>query len=180
MQYDHFDSGFIGTLTLVADEMGLRRIDFETARFPTCIQEDWRKDPSFFDETKKQLRAFFEGELTCFDLPLAPQGTDFQLKVWRALETIPYGQTKSYRWVAEQIGNPKAVRAVGGANGRNPLPLVIPCHRVIGRDGSLTGFGGGLDIKARLIEMEQKNDRRLKGVEPNLVAEILEEGTNGL
>lgn len=157
MIYDYFDTGLIGTLTLVADEQGLRHIDFERERYPVTIQPDWRQDPAFFVETKRQLRAYFKGELRQFDLPLAPHGTPFQLSVWNALKTIPYGTVASYRWVAEQIGNPKAVRAVGGANARNPLPVVIPCHRVIGSNGTLTGFGGGLDIKQRLIDLESAN-----------------------
>ncbi len=169
MRYDYYDSGFIGTLTLAADDAGLRRIDFETARFPISIQEKWRRDPPFFAETKKQLQDYFDGKLTCFDLSVAPEGTDFQCRVWEVLLKIPYGQTRSYRWVAERIGNPKAVRAVGGAAGRNPLPLVIPCHRVIGRDGSLTGFGGGLDVKARLIELEQRRTHRAEVVDEDCI-----------
>ena len=90
-----------------------------------------------------------------FDLALAPVGTPFQLKVWQALRTIPYGELVSYKTIAEAIGNPKAVRAVGGANGRNPIPIIVPCHRCIGSDGSLTGFGGGLDTKKRLIDLER-------------------------
>jgi O-6-methylguanine DNA methyltransferase len=90
-----------------------------------------------------------------FDVALAPVGTPFQLKVWRALRNIPYGELVSYKTIAEAIGNPKAVRAVGGANARNPIPIIVPCHRCIGSDGSLTGFGGGLETKKRLIELEQ-------------------------
>jgi methylated-DNA-[protein]-cysteine S-methyltransferase len=155
MFYDHFDTGLIGTLTLVADEAGLRHIDFATAKHPTAMVPSWKKNPGFFKAAKAQLRAYFNGELRAFDLPLAPTGTPFQQRVWQVLGTIPYGTLASYRWVAEQIGNPKAVRAVGGANARNPLPVVIPCHRVIGRNGALTGFGGGLEIKQRMIELEK-------------------------
>ena len=155
MFYDNFDTGLIGTLTLTADEEGLRQIDFETARYPVRIEADWQRNGAFFKETKSQLAAYFNGELKEFNLPLAPRGTEFQQRVWRALKTIPYGAVVSYGWVAQQIGNPKAVRAVGGANGKNPLPLVIPCHRVIGSNGALTGFGGGLEIKERLIELEK-------------------------
>ena len=91
-----------------------------------------------------------------FDLPLAPVGTPFQLKVWQALRAIPYGELVSYKTIAEAVGNPKAVRAVGGANGKNPIPIIVPCHRVIGSDGSLTGFGGGLETKKRLIDLERQ------------------------
>ena len=101
-----------------------------------------------------QLRDYFAGRRSHFELPLAPAGTDFQRAVWRALEGIPYGELRSYRDIATAIGRPTAVRAVGAANGRNPLPIVVPCHRVIGSDGSLTGFAGGLDVKKRLLQME--------------------------
>ncbi|MDA8137325.1 MAG: methylated-DNA--[protein]-cysteine S-methyltransferase [Desulfobacteraceae bacterium] len=155
MIYDYFNTHVIGTLTLVADSEGLRHIGFESARRPVPILSGWKHDAAFFKAAKNQLRAYFNGELQQFDLPLAPLGTAFQQSVWRALRKIPYGAVVSYRWVAEQINNPKAVRAVGGANARNPLPIVVPCHRVIGSDGELTGFGGGLDVKQRLIELEK-------------------------
>ena len=102
-----------------------------------------------------QLSEYFDGERTSFDLPISPSGTGFQKKVWDALLTIPYGETRSYKDIAVQIGNPKAVRAVGMANNRNPIAIVIPCHRVIGHNGSLTGYGGGLDVKAYLLELEK-------------------------
>ncbi len=102
-----------------------------------------------------ELKEYFEGGLKNFTLPLAPEGTDFQKKVWRALCTIPYGETRSYGDIAKLIGNPRASRAVGGANNKNPIMIVIPCHRVIGSDGSLVGYAGGIDIKKRLLEMEK-------------------------
>jgi methylated-DNA-[protein]-cysteine S-methyltransferase len=102
----------------------------------------------------RQLQAYFGGELKVFDLRLAPEGTEFQLLVWNNLRTIPYGGTISYAQLAQNIGNPKAVRAVGLANGCNPIPIIIPCHRVIGTDGSLTGFGGGLPAKEKLLALE--------------------------
>ncbi|MBO0838982.1 MAG: methylated-DNA--[protein]-cysteine S-methyltransferase, partial [Actinobacteria bacterium] len=108
-----------------------------------------------------QLDAYFAGELTEFSLPLAPAGTQFQRQVWAALQQIPYGQTWSYGQLAEKIGNPAAVRAVGLANGRNPIAVVIPCHRVIGADGSLTGYGGGLDRKRFLLDLEARAGRLL-------------------
>lgn len=158
MVYDYFETGLIGVLTLVADEEGLRQIHFQKDGAPVRVESDWKRDPAFFTPVKAQLRAYFHGALKYFDLPLAPMGTPFQKSVWQTLQKIPYGTVASYRWVAEQIGNPKAVRAVGGANGKNPLPIVIPCHRVIGANGALTGFGGGLDIKQRLIDLEKPQD----------------------
>lgn len=104
-----------------------------------------------------QLGEYFKGKRKKFDLPLAPYGTGFQASVWKALQTIPYGRTCSYKDIALQIGNEKACRAVGMANNRNPIVIIIPCHRVIGKDGSLTGFGGGLDVKQYLLQLEEKN-----------------------
>jgi methylated-DNA-[protein]-cysteine S-methyltransferase len=155
MFYDYFDTGLIGTLTLVGDKQGLRRIVFPKKKDPFALQDDWQKQPEFFAPIKAQLRAYFKGKLKQFDLALAPVGTPFQLKVWKALLAIPYGELVSYKNVAEVIGNPKAVRAVGGAVGKNPIPIIVPCHRCIGSDGSLTGFGGGLDTKKLLIDLEQ-------------------------
>jgi len=156
MRYTIFETELIGPLTLVGDDMGLRHIQFATSRRPLHIPSEWGHDTRFFKEAMAQLKAYFKGERRQFDLPLAPQGTDFQLAVWRILRTIPYGEVASYQWVAGQVGNSRAVRAVGGANGKNPLPIVVPCHRVIGSNGTLTGFGGGLDVKQRLIELEKK------------------------
>lgn len=110
-----------------------------------------------FKPVKEQLKAYFAGDLTGFDLLLNPRGTDFQLKVWQALIQIPYGETRSYGDIAVMVGKPEASRAVGAANGQNPLPIVIPCHRVIGSDGGLTGFGGGLECKKFLLSHEQIN-----------------------
>ena len=155
MRYDFLETGVIGTLILAGDEDGLRRIDFEAGRHRLPVPEDWKKDAAFFREVKKQLAAYFAGELQAFDLPLAPEGTPFQLAVWESLRTIPYGALVSYRDVAAAVGKPKAARPVGGAVGRNPLAIVIPCHRVVGSNGSLTGFGGGLSIKQRLIDLER-------------------------
>jgi methylated-DNA-[protein]-cysteine S-methyltransferase len=156
MYYDYFDTGLIGTLTLVGDDAGLRRIEFEKKKAPLAIEPDWQRNPNLFAPAKNQLAAYFNGELQQFDLPLAPKGTAFQLSVWEALKKIPYGGLASYGEIAAAIGNPKAVRAVGGANARNPIPIIIPCHRVIGSDGSLTGFGGGLTTKQRLIDLERR------------------------
>jgi len=109
---------------------------------------------SVMRETMRQLRAYFGGELKSFDVPLEIAGTEFQRRVWSALRTIPYGQTRSYSEIAAQIGAPQAVRAVGAANGRNPIPIIVPCHRVIGASGSLVGFGGGLEWKRLLLDLE--------------------------
>jgi methylated-DNA-[protein]-cysteine S-methyltransferase len=158
MYYDYFDTGLIGTLTLVGDEEGIRAIHFQKEKNPIVIQENWEHRPGFFEGLKTQLRAYFKGELKQFDLPLAPVGTAFQLKVWQALRAIPYGALASYKRIAEAVGNPRAVRAVGAANGRNPIPIIIPCHRVVGSDGSLTGFGGGLETKRRLIDLERSSN----------------------
>ena len=147
---DFFETGLIGALTLVADENGLRQIIFGKQ-----ANDNWTHRPEFFAEVKRQLRAYFDGKLKTFDLPLAPEGTAFQRSVWNALSKIPYSDTVSYKSIAKTIGNPKAVRAVGAANGKNPIPIIVPCHRVIGADGSLTGFGGGLKAKSALIELEK-------------------------
>ncbi len=155
MYFDMFDTGHIGTLTLVGDEAGLRHIEFEKKRHPLVIPAEWKQNAGFFKPVKAQLSAYFKRRLKSFDLPLAPVGTPFQLKVWRALCDIPYGELVSYKDIAEAVGSPNAVRAVGGANGKNPIPIIVPCHRVIGSDGSLTGFGGGLECKRRLIDLEQ-------------------------
>ncbi len=155
MYYDYYKTDLIGTLTLVGDEKGLRYIFFPKGKNSIPIWDNWKNKPGFFSPVKAQLQAYFRGELTRFDIPLASEGTPFQLKVWEALKNIPYGKLVSYKTIAETIGNPKAVRAVGGANGKNPIPIIVPCHRVIGSDGSLTGFGGGLETKKRLLELEQ-------------------------
>lgn len=114
-----------------------------------------RPDRGLLREAALQLDAYFDGRLRTFSLPLAPEGTAFQQDVWRVLEAIPYGETLSYADVADRVGRPTAVRAVGAANGRNPIPIIIPCHRVIGSSGKLVGFGGGLDAKRALLGLEQ-------------------------
>jgi methylated-DNA-[protein]-cysteine S-methyltransferase len=155
LSYTTFESP-VGTLLLAGDANGLRLVSFESTKHAAPPQADWRQDKTPFTEVIRQLRAYFRGELKEFDLPLSLEGTEFQLRVWNALRTIPYGETISYAQLAERIGNPKAVRAVGLANGNNPIPIIIPCHRVIGSDGSLTGFGGGLSTKKLLLELESK------------------------
>jgi len=157
MFYDYFETGLIGTLTLVAEEAGLRHIFFPKGRNTLPVEAEWEHRPLYFKEVKRQLGAYFKGDLKKFDLPLASRGTAFQHRVWEALARIPYGEVVSYKFIAEAIGNPKSVRAVGGANGKNPIPIVVPCHRVIGSNGDLTGFGGGLETKSRLIDLEKRH-----------------------
>jgi len=125
------------------------------------MDPEWREDKVPLREVIQQLRAYFAKELETFKLTLAPEGTDFQQSVWNELCGIPYGETISYGELAKRVGNPKASRAVGAANGQNPIPIIIPCHRVIGSDGKLTGFGGGLPIKQKLLALEQRQMRLL-------------------
>jgi methylated-DNA-[protein]-cysteine S-methyltransferase len=155
MSYTRIESP-VGKLLLACDERGLRQVSFESSKRAASVQSDWSEDKAPFAEVIRQLQAYFRGELKAFDLPLAPEGTEFQLLVWNSLRTIPYGETISYAQLALKIGNPKAVRAVGLANGCNPIPIIIPCHRVIGSDGSLTGFGGGLPNKKKLLALESR------------------------
>ena len=149
----------IGKLRLVGDlteqRLLLRGIYFEgEPHAALAVPLGAREDVAAFAEVRAQLDAYFDGERTSFDLALAPIGTDFQLRVWTALASIPYGTTTTYEAVACRLGKPRAVRAVGAANGKNPLSIVIPCHRVIGKDGALTGYAGGLVNKRRLLAME--------------------------
>jgi methylated-DNA-[protein]-cysteine S-methyltransferase len=144
----------IGTLLLAGDDKGLRRISFQIGSHPAQPAQEWRRTEEPFREAIAQLEGYFAGELHRFDVAMAPEGTPFQREVWAALTGIPYGKTVSYGELARQVGRSTASRAVGAANGRNPIPIIIPCHRVIGADGSLTGFGGGLPIKRRLLELE--------------------------
>ena len=137
----------IGTLWLDADDEGLTSVAFDGAAGA-------RSDDPLLREAEAQLRAYFAGELTRFDLPLAPHGTQFQRRVWDAVARVPYGTTTSYSAVAAAAGRPSACRAAGAANGRNPLAIVIPCHRVVGASGALTGYGGGLERKRALLDME--------------------------
>lgn len=153
--YHHTLDTPIGDLLLVGDADALCCVYFQDGkRGPTKPAKEWERSEKPFREVIRQLKAYFAGKLIEFDLPLAPQGTEFQLKVWQTLCTIPYGETWSYGELAKRIRRPHAPRAVGAANGQNPIPVIVPCHRVIGADGSLTGFGGGLRIKRMLLALE--------------------------
>ena len=153
MRYRYIDSP-IGRLLLAGDEAGLKIIGFPQGKGRVAVDAAWEHTTDCLLDVESQLLEYFGGRRQFFDLQLAPTGTAFQLAVLDALQTIPYGETRSYLEIARQIGRPDAVRAVGAANGRNPLPIVIPCHRVIGADGSLTGFGGGLETKLFLLQLE--------------------------
>lgn len=123
---------------------------------PWSPSPDWKRNDSHFKDVIAQLGAYFAGELQEFDVPTKANGTPFQLRVWEALRAIPYGETRSYGEIARQVGKPSAVRAVGRANGANPIAVIVPCHRVIGANGTLTGYGGGLDRKQKLLELERR------------------------
>ncbi|MGH8372222.1 MAG: methylated-DNA--[protein]-cysteine S-methyltransferase [Gammaproteobacteria bacterium] len=144
----------IGDLLLAGDNEALHFVYFQGGVRPTKPDQDWERSDKPFLETVRQLKAYFNGKLQRFDLPLAPEGTEFQMRVWQTLRSIPYGETWSYGELARRIRKPTASRAVGAANGQNPIPVIIPCHRVIGANGSLTGFGGGLPIKQKLLALE--------------------------
>ena len=151
----------IGPLGLVATDQGLRAVIWRgeetSVKLPTDMLDG--SDHPVLIRAAEQLTEYFHGGRTRFDLPLDLRGTEFQVAAWRALGDIPYGSTRSYGTQAAQIGRPRAVRAIGQANGRNPVPIVLPCHRVIGADGSLVGFGGGLDTKTLLLQHEGALDR---------------------
>ena len=147
----------VGTILIAKNSQGLCHISFEQdSNRKSPEAEGWHFDPTAFKEILAQLEAYFKGDLHHFDLPLAPTGTPFQLQVWYVLQTIPYGETISYGELAGKIGRPQAARAVGAANGKNPLPIVVPCHRVIGSNGLLTGYAGGLHIKEALLALERR------------------------
>lgn len=145
----------VGRLLLAGNEHSLVWLSFTMGSRARAPEPGWQQDGAPFRHCIEQLESYFAGERKHFDLTLAPQGTPFQLKVWNALTGIPYGTTISYGELARRTGNPNASRAVGLANGANPIAIIVPCHRVIGASGKLTGFGGGLDIKQRLLDLEQ-------------------------
>jgi methylated-DNA-[protein]-cysteine S-methyltransferase len=153
MWFDEFKSP-IGKLRVAVDERGLRYVLFDSNKHPPKHISDWLRDCSPTRQAREQLLQYFAGERKTFELAISFDGTEFQQRTWNQLASIPYGKTWSYSDLAIRVGSPKAVRAVGSANGRNPIPIVLPCHRVIGSNGSLTGFGGGLPIKKWLLEHE--------------------------
>jgi methylated-DNA-[protein]-cysteine S-methyltransferase len=151
----------IGKLLLVGERTGtglaLRGLYFDDAPHATrAVPIGAHEDASAFAEVRAQLEDYLDGKRSSFDLKLLPHGTDFQRRVWRALAAIPYGTTTTYAELARSLGRPRAVRAVGAANGKNPLSIVVPCHRVIGTDGTLTGYAGGLPAKRHLLELESR------------------------
>lgn len=156
--YTHINSP-IDPLLLVSDGVSLVQLSMQTQRYARSVQPEWKRDDGLFARTLEQLRAYFARELQSFELPLRLEGTEFQQRVWNALLEIPYGETRSYRDIAVRIGATAAVRAVGLANGRNPIGIVVPCHRVIGKNGALTGYGGGLQRKQWLLQHEAARRR---------------------
>jgi methylated-DNA-[protein]-cysteine S-methyltransferase len=154
MDYAWEDSP-VGRLLIAADASGLRYVLFQAGRSPAEPLPGWREDATRLADTIRQLREYFRGERREFELPLAPEGTPFQQRVWRELLAIPYGETISYGELARRVGSPRGSRAVGLANGANPISIVIPCHRVVGSAGQLTGYGGGLRNKQWLLAFER-------------------------
>jgi methylated-DNA-[protein]-cysteine S-methyltransferase len=156
--YTSIDSP-IGELLLLGDGHALHGLYMQDGRKPARIAPRWRRSATQFADLRAQLREYFAGERIAFDTPLAMRGGEFERRVWRALCDIPYGTTVSYGEIATRVGQPSAARAVGLANGRNPIAVIVPCHRVIGANGSLTGYGGGLERKRLLLELERGQGR---------------------
>lgn len=156
--YTTFDTPFC-KIILVGTKDGISGLHLDTGegKREFAIDDDWLRNENIFANAKKNIETYFTGNLHCFSVPLQLHGTDFQKKVWTALLDIPFGEVRTYGEVAAAIGNKKASRAVGMANSKNPIPLIIPCHRVIGADGSLTGFAHGLSIKHKLLEFERQH-----------------------
>ncbi|OBG88000.1 cysteine methyltransferase [Mycobacterium sp. E3298] len=154
IEYRTIDSP-IGPLTLAGQDSVLTMLRMVDQTYEPS-RTGWAPNATVFNEATDQLNAYFAGELTEFDFDFELRGSEFQRRVWKALQTIPYGETRSYGEIAEQIGAPGSARAVGLANGHNPIAIVVPCHRVIGANGSLTGYGGGLDRKRTLLALEKK------------------------
>ncbi len=155
--YDCYLTTPIGDLLLAGDDETLSLVAFPEGSMRRDPEPDWIYKEKPFTNARQQLTEYFAGTRKDFDLPLSLAGTEFQLRVLNELRRIPYGETTSYGDIAARIGKPKAMRAVGAANGRNPIPIIVPCHRVIGRSGDLTGFGGGLDAKQALLQLEAEN-----------------------
>ena len=160
MYYCYLDTP-IGELLLAGEDDALSMIGFPKGSMRREPDADWIFNETQLADASRQLLEYFSGERRSFDLPLKLNGTEFQVSVLEALQDIPYGETTSYGEIAKRIGRPKAVRAVGAANGRNPIPIIVPCHRVIGSTGDLTGFGGGLDTKEALLRLEAEHTQDL-------------------
>ena len=150
----------VGRLLLAGDQQALHCLSFQDGKNPDSPCSEWIHDEKSFSDVMQQLREYFSGKRTTFSIELRPQGTPFQQRVWRALRKIPYGRTMSYGEIAKSIGQPTAARAVGAANGQNPLSIFVPCHRVIGQSGQLVGYGGGLEIKEKLLALERQVSSR--------------------
>ena len=160
MYYCYLDTP-IGELLLAGEDDALSMIGFPKGKMRRDPEPDWIYNEKPLANARRQLEEYFAGSRKDFDLPVILDGTEFQVEVLKALQKIPYGETVSYGEIARRIGRPRAVRAVGAANGRNPIPIVVPCHRVIGSSGDLTGFGGGLDTKEALLRLEAENSEHL-------------------
>jgi methylated-DNA-[protein]-cysteine S-methyltransferase len=157
MFYCHMNDTPVGPLLIAGDDNGLRHVSFAKTHFSSpeiTPDENWELDERRLKEPIRQLKAYFAGKLKTFDLPLSANGTDFQRRVWNALCQIPFGKTASYGEIAHAVGNPAASRAVGLANGQNPIAIIVPCHRVIGKNGKLVGYGGGVEHKQTLLKLE--------------------------
>lgn len=154
MYYDIIES-LVCPILLAGNEKGLKHVIFLKGERQVEIPDDWVENKELFREATRQLEAYFSGKLESFDLKLAPEGTEFQKSVWKALCKLPYGETRTYKDIAASVGKPKAYRAVGLANNRNPIAIIVPCHRVIGSNGKLTGYASGLDVKAFLLKLEE-------------------------
>ncbi len=153
--YYHIVESPISPILLAGDEAGLKYVNIRKGKKKVKVPDGWVENEEFFRDVSGQLEAYFAGELKSFDVELAPEGTEFQKSVWKALCEIPYGETWTYGEIAKRIGNPKAPRAVGLANNRNPISILVPCHRVIGANGKLTGYASGLDVKEFLLKLEE-------------------------
>jgi methylated-DNA-[protein]-cysteine S-methyltransferase len=146
----------VGELLLLGDDVALRGLYMQEGRKPASVRPEWRREPGAFAAASTQLSEYFAGRRTNFDLPLELSGTPFQRRVWEALREIGHGETSSYGELARRVGRPSAARAVGAANGSNPISIVIPCHRLIGARGALTGYAGGIETKRLLLELEAR------------------------
>ena len=156
-----------GRLILAGDENGLRHLNVIDGKHPVAIEKSWRRDSEPFVTAKAQLTAYLVCERKRFDVTLFPRGTPFQRKVWSTLLGIPYGKVVSHQWIARRIGKPGAARAIGAANGRNPIAIMIFCHRVISQQGSLTGYGGSIEVERRLIQLKRSRalfDQNVDGI----------------